>query len=88
MPCFRLDNVEARFQETAEAFEHVRQMAKKSKSEFEMVKKQRYSAHLCSYSIVVLVPVNFRMCFSKQLCLSISNTKTSTPVSFKLFEVQ
>ena len=37
----RLDNVEARFQETAEAFEQVRQMAKKSKSDFENVKKLR-----------------------------------------------
>ena len=37
----RLDNVEARFQETADAFEQVRQMAKKTKSDFEKVKKLR-----------------------------------------------
>ena len=37
----RLDNVEARFQETSEAFEQVRQMAKKTKSDFEKIKKLR-----------------------------------------------
>ena len=37
----RLDNVEARFQETAEAFEQVRQLAKKTKSDFEKIKKER-----------------------------------------------
>ena len=38
----RLEGVEVRLQETAEAFEQTRLLAKKTKAEFEMVKKQRY----------------------------------------------
>ncbi len=40
--CCRLEGVEARLQETAEAFEQSRQLAKKTKQEFERVKKQRW----------------------------------------------
>lgn len=38
----RLDGVEARLQETSEAFEQSRLAAKKAKSEYERVKKMRY----------------------------------------------
>lgn len=38
----RLDSVETRFQETAEAFEQFRQLTKKSKSDFETIKKLRF----------------------------------------------
>lgn len=37
----RLEGVEARLQETVEEFEQTRQLAKKTKSDFEKVKKQR-----------------------------------------------
>ena len=38
----RLEGVEARLQETSEAFEKSRDAAKKSKIEYERVKKMRY----------------------------------------------
>lgn len=38
---YRLGNVEVRFQETADAFEQARLMAKKTKSDFEKIKKER-----------------------------------------------
>ena len=37
----RLEGVEARLQETSEAFEHSRQQARKTKTDFEKVKKLR-----------------------------------------------
>lgn len=40
---YRLEGVEARLQETSEAFEHSRQQAKKTKTDFEKIKKLRYS---------------------------------------------
>lgn len=46
----RLEGVEVRLQETAEAFEQTRLLAKKTKAEFEMVKKQR-----CVYAHYFLV---------------------------------
>ena len=42
LPPPRLEGVEARLQETAEAFEHTRQLAKRTKSDFEKVKRLRY----------------------------------------------
>ena len=45
MCVLRLEGVEVRLQETAEAFEHSRQLAKKSKSDFEKAKKLRYDRH-------------------------------------------
>ena len=45
--CFiRLEGVEVRLQETSEAFEQSRTVAKKSKAEYELVKKMRYIYHL------------------------------------------
>ena len=38
----RLEGVEARLQESSEAFEKSREMTKKSKIEYEKVKKMRY----------------------------------------------
>ena len=38
---FRLEGVEARLQETLEAFEQSRAVAKKTKSDYELVKKMR-----------------------------------------------
>ena len=40
-PCPRLEGVEARLQESSEAFERSREVAKKSKMEYEKVKKRR-----------------------------------------------
>ena len=37
----RLEGVEARLQETSEVFEHSRQLARKTKGDFEKVKKSR-----------------------------------------------
>jgi hypothetical protein len=37
----RLDNVEARFQQTVDEFEQARLMARKNKSDFEKIKKER-----------------------------------------------
>ena len=45
--------MEARFQETADAFEQVRQMAKKSKSDFEKIKKLRYSMSHCAFTLTL-----------------------------------
>ena len=47
----RLEGVEARLQETSEAFEQSRVVAKKAKSEYERVKKMRYTpnAPACIY---------------------------------------
>jgi len=39
---YRLEGVEVRLQETAEAFEQTRLLARRTKAEFEKVKKQRY----------------------------------------------
>ena len=38
---YRLEGVEARLQETSEAFEHSRHLAKKTKADFERTKKLR-----------------------------------------------
>ena len=39
---YRLDGVESRLQETSAEFEATRTLAKKTRSDFEIVKKQRY----------------------------------------------
>ena len=49
----RLEGVEVRLQESSEAFERSREVAKKSKMEYEKVKKQR-----CVYSTVESVHCN------------------------------
>ena len=43
----RLDGVESRLQETSAEFEASRVLAKKTRSEFEIVKKQRCVYHIC-----------------------------------------
>lgn len=48
----KLDNVETRFQETADAFEQARQMAKKTKSDFEKTKKKRYDRFVSAFEHV------------------------------------
>ena len=39
--------MEARLQETAASFDKMRELSKKTKSEFELVKKQRYVVMMC-----------------------------------------
>ena len=48
----RLEGVEARLQETAEVFEQSRQLAKKAKSDFERIKKQRYLTIIRAYDLI------------------------------------
>ena len=43
----RLDGVESRLQETSAEFEATRALAKKTRSDFEIIKKQRY---VCTYA--------------------------------------
>jgi len=45
-PLTRLDGVESRLQETSAEFEATRALAKKTRSEFEIVKKQRYMQYV------------------------------------------
>lgn len=40
---YRLDGVESRLQETSAEFEATRALAKKTRSDFEIIKKQRYT---------------------------------------------
>ena len=65
MSSLRLDNVEARFKETAETFEQFRVMAKETKSSFEKIKKIRsvdcnivcVGVYHCMYKVLVLLCV-------------------------------
>ena len=62
MASVRLGDVEARLQQMATVFEQARQMAKKTKAEFERVKKLRYGH---AYNPGVL----FRLCLTpSDLC--------------------
>lgn len=54
----RLEGVEARLQETSEAFEQSRTVAKKSKAEYELVKKMRYICVEYIYSQVHVLRIN------------------------------
>ena len=46
----RLEGVETRLQETSEAFEQSRVVAKRAKSEYERVKKMRYTHNVPVYT--------------------------------------
>ena len=67
----RLEGVEVRLQETAEAFEQTRLLAKKTKAEFEMVKKQR-----CVY-------IHYFLVFARRVCIHVELPTDDTSTSLK-----